>query len=425
MLSEYDEEIEKFLDDEAENYIPLEEKLLERGIDFETAVTVADKFRRKFNDMLAVKGIAKNNISQVCADIAELLKHDTGNETEFLYTAMLSEVFLLFGETEDNEQKVELWLEQSEKMYYLHTLFFLEKCNYQKIKDISKSAKSNTVGEVDLEEHKILYDTLMQYDIFEESYVLGENIGELIRQVNANNRLKQIKPYIYTAVLSRKTKKMTAQKGFIPNIKSIFKPMIYKIEKDNGKNFDRYQMYLELYDNLKRVYVNEMDTTFGHNVIVGYDINEMFIYDLTDRLIAEFQIDDNTDRDTFVHPFKSLNIWRLVFGTRATKKLLEVAKTNPMGVVSIMSSLFVDTDVHMTVFSTSTSREDITVLTSLESAVQQSIEMGNCDKLLIEPCGYVSRKMGVSRLTDLRPDLEESLLQLIRLQFSFSYFPPI
>lgn len=166
--------------------------------------------------------------------------------------------------------------------------------------------------------------------------------------------------------------------------------------------------------NLKRVYVNEMDTSFGHNVIVGYNINEMFIYDLTDRLIAEFQIDDNTDRDTFVHPFKSLNIWRLVFGTRATKKLLEVAKTNPMGVVSIMSSLFVDTDVHMTVFSTSTSREDITVLTSLESAVQQSIEMGNCDKLLIEPCGYVSRKMGVSRLTDLRPDLEESLLKKVK-----------
>ena len=80
----------------------------------------------------------------------------------------------------------------------------------------------------------------MQYDIFEESDVLAENIGELIRQVNANNRLKQIKPYIYTAVLSRKTKKMTDRKGFIPNIKNIFKPMVYKIEKDNGKNFDCY-----------------------------------------------------------------------------------------------------------------------------------------------------------------------------------------
>ena len=279
MLSEYDEEIEKFLDDEAENYIPLEEKLLERGIDFETAVTVADKFRRKFNDMLAVKGIAKNNISQVCADIAELLKHDTGNEAEFLYTAMLSEVFLLFGETEDNEQKVELWLEQSEKMYYLHTLFFWEKCNYQKIKDISKSAKSNTVGEVDLEEHKILYDTLMQYDIFEESYVLEENIGELIRQVNANNRLKQIKPYIYTAVLSRKTKKMTDQKGFIPNIQSVLKPMEYKIEKDNGKNFDRYQMYLELYDHLKRVYDGEYDKNLTDYCFTHFSNLSEWFYD--------------------------------------------------------------------------------------------------------------------------------------------------
>ena len=170
MLNEYDEEIEKFLDDEAENYIPLEEKLLERGIDFETAVTAADKFCRKFNDMLAMRGIAKNNVSQVCSDIAELLKHDTGNEAEFLYTAMLSEVFLLFGETENDEQKVELWLEQSEKMYYLHTLFFWEKCNYQKIKDISKSVKANTLGEVDLEEHKILYDTL--YDTTHLSWIL-------------------------------------------------------------------------------------------------------------------------------------------------------------------------------------------------------------------------------------------------------------
>ena len=59
MLSEYDEGIEKFLDDEAENYIPLEEKLLERGIDFETAVIAADKFCMKFNDILAARGIEK------------------------------------------------------------------------------------------------------------------------------------------------------------------------------------------------------------------------------------------------------------------------------------------------------------------------------------------------------------------------------
>ena len=279
MWNEYDEEIEKFLDDEAENYIPLEEKLLERGIDFETAVTAADKFCRKFNDMLAMRGIEKNNVSQVCADIAELLKHDTGNEAEFLYTAMLSEVFLLFGETENDEQKVELWLEQSEKMYYLHTLFFWEKCNCQKIKDILKSLKVNILGEVDLEEHRVLYDTLMQYDIFEESYVLEENIGELIRQVNANNRLKQIKPYIYTAVLSRKTKKMTDRKGFIPNIQSIFKPMIYKIKKDNGKNFDRYQIYLELYDHLKRVYNGEYDKNLTDYCFTHFSNLSEWFYD--------------------------------------------------------------------------------------------------------------------------------------------------
>ena len=119
----------------------------------------------------------------------------------------------------------------------------------------------------------------MQYDIFEESDVLEENIGELIRQVNANNRLKQIKPYIYTAVLSRKTKKMTDQKGFIPNIKSIFKPMIYKIERDNGKNFDRYQTYLELYDHLKRVYDGEYDKNLTDYCFTHFSNLSEWFYD--------------------------------------------------------------------------------------------------------------------------------------------------
>lgn len=282
MFGGYNEEIEKFLDDEAENYIPLEEKLLERGIDFETAVIAADKFCSKFDDLLSVKGIAKDNIGQVCADIAELLKQDTGAEAEFLYTAILSEVILLFGEIEDNEQKIELWLEQSEKMYYLHTLFCLEKYNYQKIKDISSSVKMNTVGEVDSDEHKILYDTLMQYDIFipfKDNNIFEENIGELIRQVNSNSRLKQIKPYIYTAVLSRKTKKMTEQKSYVPNISNIFKRKEYKIEKDNGKNFDRYQTYLELYDHLKRVYDGEYDKSLTDYCFTHFSNLSEWFYD--------------------------------------------------------------------------------------------------------------------------------------------------
>lgn len=282
MLSKYNEEIEKFLDEETENYVPLKEKLLERGIDFETAVIAADKFCGKFDDMLTVKGIVKNNISQVCKEITELLKHDTGEDNEFLYTAMLSEVFLLFGEIENDEQKVELWLEQSEKMYYLHTLFWWEKCNYRKMIDILASVKANAVGEVDYEEHQILYDALIQYDIFilvKNDDIFEENIGELIRQVNANSMLKQIKPYIYTAVLSRKTKKMTEQKGYMPNIRSILKRTEYKIEKDNGKNFDRYQTYLELYDHLKRVYDGEYDQNLTDYCFTHFSNLSEWFYD--------------------------------------------------------------------------------------------------------------------------------------------------
>ncbi len=74
-----------------------------------------------------------------------------------------------------------------------------------------------------------------------------ENTGELVRKVNTCPELKVIKPYVYSAVLSRKHKLMTDRKNYSPNFANIFEKKDYKIKTDNGKNFDTYQSYLELY----------------------------------------------------------------------------------------------------------------------------------------------------------------------------------
>lgn len=232
MYSEY-EEIERFLDEAAESYVPLEDRLSERGIDYETAMIAADKFRKRFYDILHKKGIGMNNISRLCYDLTELLKHDRDEDSLFLYTAMLSEVSLLFGKIENDEQKIELWLDQSEKVYYLKRLIKTEQINSNLIREIIKGINSNVSGEIDPEEHEILYDSLLQYDLFYKrkgNPVFYENIGELIRQVNVNEKLKTIKPYVYTAVLSRKHKKITEQKGYMPNIRNVFTKKQYQIQ---------------------------------------------------------------------------------------------------------------------------------------------------------------------------------------------------
>ena len=56
---------------------------------------------------------------------------------------------------------------------------------------------------------------------------------------------------------------MTDRKNYSPNFANIFERTDYKIKIDNGKNFDTYQSYLELYDQLRRHYQDESDIDFS------------------------------------------------------------------------------------------------------------------------------------------------------------------
>ncbi|MDE7122682.1 MAG: hypothetical protein K2O42_11060 [Oscillospiraceae bacterium] len=56
---------------------------------------------------------------------------------------------------------------------------------------------------------------------------------------------------------------MLERKDYSPNFDNIFQRKEYKINMDNGKNFDTYQSYLELYDQLRRHYQDESDIDFS------------------------------------------------------------------------------------------------------------------------------------------------------------------
>lgn len=67
MYSEY-EEIQRFLDDEADSYISTEELLSEYGLTYEEALKSAEKFREQFFSVLTEKDLEKRNISRLCAE---------------------------------------------------------------------------------------------------------------------------------------------------------------------------------------------------------------------------------------------------------------------------------------------------------------------------------------------------------------------
>ncbi len=264
MKTEY-EEIEDLINEAADSYKPIEEILSEYGFTFEQVLGKANQFRERFFQILKNKEIDTFNISKICYDVVTLLDKDIDNDTIFIYTALLSENGLLFGNISDDEQKIHLWLDQADRIELLTELIKKEPEYQKRFLELKKYKSKNVMTETDREEQVILYQMAVENTFlykYRHSNIILENIGELVRQVNASEVYCQIKPYIYFTVLSRKHKMMAERKNYIPNIPKIFEYQEYKIYRDNGKNFDTYQSYLELYGQLRESYEDEIDVEF-------------------------------------------------------------------------------------------------------------------------------------------------------------------
>ena len=130
MKTEY-EEIEDLINEAADSYKPIEEILSEYGFTFEQVLGKANQFRERFFQILKNKEIDTFNISKICYDVVTLLDKDIDNDTIFIYTALLSENGLLFGNISDDEQKIHLWLDQADRIELLTELIKKEP-EYQK-----------------------------------------------------------------------------------------------------------------------------------------------------------------------------------------------------------------------------------------------------------------------------------------------------
>lgn len=264
-MNEY-EVINRFLDDEADSYISTDDILKSNNLTFDVALKSASKFRENFFNLLKNHEIESDIAEIVLIDLCKQMEACKDNDMLKLYCMAITDNGLLFENLSDNEQKILLWLEQKKDAEFL--MDYLQKVTKYKtfIDKLAKSINADTAQEIDLEEQANLYNMALQHGFIYKNgrnNIFLNNVGELIRQVNSNNYLKAAKPYIYSAVLCRKHKMMLEREDFSPNIKDVFKVISYKIDSNNGKNFDTYQSYLELYEQLKRHYSDECDIGFS------------------------------------------------------------------------------------------------------------------------------------------------------------------
>ncbi len=268
---EYDEdyEIYKFLKEAADNYVPIKKRLKAIGLTSDEAYQKACEYKNEFYSLLKSHGIDSR--------IPEIILIDICKQTQFyrdegmfrLYCMAAADRILLFENITDKEQMILCWLDIKDKaeelMAYLQGLPVYRK----RLEKLVKSIKKSPTEKADLEEQANLYKMSLEHGfIYKYGYknnLYLNNVGELVRLVNSNEQLKSVKPYVYSAVLSRKHKMMLERADYTPNIKDVFKYKEYKIYDDNGKNFDTYQSYLELYEQLQRYYSDdpEVDISFS------------------------------------------------------------------------------------------------------------------------------------------------------------------
>ncbi|MDD6489877.1 MAG: hypothetical protein PUG48_08715 [Clostridia bacterium] len=261
----YDEEelaIDELLDDyiDSGKYKTTEDILSEKDLTEKQALDKADEFKKRFFDLLEIKDIKNRNISKICFEVSELSKTDKSDNVLFLCVCLLTENGLIFGDVEDKEDKIRLWYEQSETVQKLTELIKQEPVYRKRLEELKNYKPKDLSAKINQKEQTLLYKTATDYKFlseYKDSDVFFENIGELVRMVNSDETYKQIKPYIYFAVLTRKHKLMTGHQGFIPNISNVFEYKKYRIDRDNNKNFNTYEAYLILYEEIFSLFEND------------------------------------------------------------------------------------------------------------------------------------------------------------------------
>lgn len=303
MYSSEDYEFYRFLKNAAETYNPTKKILEECNLTFEEALEKTEKYCAEFNTLVKKYNVTAQTPDIVLINISDALESNRDEDMIRLYGMAIIDDGLLFGDVEDEEERVLQWAIANDKLNLFMDYMKKQPVYKERLEKLVKSIKSDIKDTINLEEQSALYTMSLEHDFIYKSgknntYLM--NIGELVRIVNSNEMLKIIKPYVYSAVLCRKHKMMLEREEYIPNIKDIFKFKEYKVHTDNGKKFNTYQSYIELYEHLRRYYLEDfieenpvMEIALENTLDSNFDILQEFFdarynNESTEKIVEEF-----------------------------------------------------------------------------------------------------------------------------------------
>lgn len=270
MMYDVDYEIYKYINKLADQYVEFDELLKQSHLTFDEAKQKAMQFKEQFYGLLAKYSIGSQNIVETCYDLMEQIRWQPDNpDLQYLYLCVMTDVGLLnkMSDERTEEREIRNYLRQNELIQELTAFLKSQSESIGKYEELLEYLKKPIkIKDAECEEESdFLYHLTIQHTFLHDSIkneVYKDNLKSLLIHINSDEKLKPVKPYIIFAVLARKTGMMQKRKHFMPNLKAIFQYQEYNILKDNGKNFNQYQSELELYDHLRRAYLEDADIDF-------------------------------------------------------------------------------------------------------------------------------------------------------------------
>ena len=272
-MADIDYEIYKYINELADQYIELDDLLEQNGVSYSEALEQAAQFRKQFLCLLEKHAVRNQDLVVICWDLMERIEQQPEHpDLQYLYFCVVTDFGLLNAVNaadRTEEQKIRNYFRQQNALRELTDFFQAQSENLQKyhaLLEYLKKPRRVESGVRNEEDFDLLYHLTAQHAFLygcKTNPVYEENLRALQLHINNDVKLKAVKPYIIFAVLARKTGMMQKRKYFMPNLKSIFQYQNYNIYKDTGKNFNQYASELELYDHLRRSYIDDCETDMG------------------------------------------------------------------------------------------------------------------------------------------------------------------
>lgn len=246
----------------ADKYIPTKKLLSIHGITFHQALSEAEKWRSNFYNLLDKHNICRNNLFSICIGVIELIeKYPENNDIQQIYCMLITDTGLLFPRGKRGKEiTVRSYLRQKENTEKLLQAIADDKALKNQLKTLRSKAKLKPEMVKSDDEENAVYEMTLQHQQLkagEGNTVYMDNVSALIQQINGNPYMRKVKPYLLFSVLFRKSGYLMKRTAYQANIENLFEYVNYSIEKDNGKNFSDYGFGVELYEHLRRFYMED------------------------------------------------------------------------------------------------------------------------------------------------------------------------